>query len=436
MHAGHRSLYYVYKMLLSILVTLLRPTARREPVIDTRTRLIADRRQPALLLLADRRARAAPAAEGGVLVPVGRHRVRAARARVWYDLLRGSRTRSAASRSSSTLFFFGLLFVLLHAAALLGARERAGAAADGAGAGDRPAGRRAARRSPTASRRGARNCCVSRRPRVAVIVPCYNDGALAEEAVGLGQEAGAGRGRGRRRRLDRGGDARAPGRAQARRHAGGAAPERRPRRGADHRTCRDPAPLVFPLDADDRLEPGALAAHGGRPRCAARASASYGATTCSSVSRGAATAHRSEWLPWTLTYVNPYPVSSMFRRERAGARRGLGGARLRGLGPVAAPRRARGWRERASIGSSIAAGCTATGGCSCGAPPPPAALRGASAAQRDVFARRAELRVRERPRPGSALVYPVLFGPRKVVPVRVEAFLQRAMMRLGTGLPG
>jgi hypothetical protein len=34
MHAGHRSLYYVYKMLLSILVTLLRP--RSEPPASTR----------------------------------------------------------------------------------------------------------------------------------------------------------------------------------------------------------------------------------------------------------------------------------------------------------------------------------------------------------------------------------------------------------------
>ena len=31
MHAGHRSLYYVYKMFLSILVTLLRPRARETP---------------------------------------------------------------------------------------------------------------------------------------------------------------------------------------------------------------------------------------------------------------------------------------------------------------------------------------------------------------------------------------------------------------------
>ncbi|MEA2445740.1 MAG: hypothetical protein QOJ12_3032, partial [Thermoleophilales bacterium] len=30
----------------------------------------------------------------------------------------------------------------------------------------------------------------------------------------------------------------------------------------------------------------------------------------------------------------------------------------------------------------------------------------------------------------------VLFGARKIVPFRIEAFLQRTMMRLGTGLPG
>jgi hypothetical protein len=53
-----------------------------------------------------------------------------------------------------------------------------------------------------------------------------------------------------------------------------------------------------------------------------------------------------------------------------------------------------------------------------------------------VFARRHELRAQERPAWWKRLVYPVVFGARKVVPLPVEAFLQRIMMRLGTGLPG
>jgi hypothetical protein len=49
---------------------------------------------------------------------------------------------------------------------------------------------------------------------------------------------------------------------------------------------------------------------------------------------------------------------------------------------------------------------------------------------------RDELRGRERPAHWKRAAYPILFGARKVVPMRVEAFLQRAMMRRGTGLPG
>ena len=53
-----------------------------------------------------------------------------------------------------------------------------------------------------------------------------------------------------------------------------------------------------------------------------------------------------------------------------------------------------------------------------------------------VFALRSDLRRRERPAAWKRAVYPVLFGARKVVPVRVEAAMQQAMMRSGRGLPG
>jgi hypothetical protein len=62
-----------------------------------------------------------------------------------------------------------------------------------------------------------------------------------------------------------------------------------------------------------------------------------------------------------------------------------------------------------------------------------AELRSRNAA---LFARRDALRALESPGRWKPLVYPVLFGPRTVVPAGVEAFLQRLMMRLGTGLPG
>jgi glycosyltransferase involved in cell wall biosynthesis len=41
MHSGHSSPYYVYKMMLSILVTVLRPRASRAPLSDARTKVAA-----------------------------------------------------------------------------------------------------------------------------------------------------------------------------------------------------------------------------------------------------------------------------------------------------------------------------------------------------------------------------------------------------------
>jgi len=55
---------------------------------------------------------------------------------------------------------------------------------------------------------------------------------------------------------------------------------------------------------------------------------------------------------------------------------------------------------------------------------------------RDVFARRGELRRLERPAAWKRVAYPIIFGSRSVVPVRVEALLQRMMLRLNLGLPG
>jgi len=54
----------------------------------------------------------------------------------------------------------------------------------------------------------------------------------------------------------------------------------------------------------------------------------------------------------------------------------------------------------------------------------------------EVFGRRPELRRLERPAPWRRIVYPIMFGPRRFVPLPVEAFLQRMMLRLGVGLPG
>ena len=66
MHSGHRSLYYVYKMLLSILVTLLRPRTRttRDRHPDTRCRQRNLAAPPAF----HRRARSQAAGRRGTLL--------------------------------------------------------------------------------------------------------------------------------------------------------------------------------------------------------------------------------------------------------------------------------------------------------------------------------------------------------------------------------
>lgn len=195
--------------------------------------------------------------------------------------------------------------------------------------------------------------------------------------------------------------------------------------------------LVFPLDADDRLLPGALAAMADLLDRTPSAGFVWGdyETFGDYVGR-----YRSpdSWLPWTLTYVNPYPISSLFRREvleRAGGwtggvvdyedwnlwlalvEQGAVGVRiprivyqrrLHGDARVAvhARRRHRDLYEQLQRRNA------------------------------KLFASRKALREQEQPAVWKRMVYPVLFGPRKYLPFRVEAFLQRTMMRIGGGLPG
>jgi glycosyltransferase involved in cell wall biosynthesis len=271
--------------------------------------------------------------------------------------------------------------------------------------------------------------------RVAVIVPCYNDGALAEEAVGTVREdepvevVVVDDGSTELETLERLGALEVRNVRVVRRVNGGP--------GAARTTglAASSAPLVYPLDADDRLEPNALAAMAD----ALEANPGVGFVWGDYVlfgEHGGRYRSPDRWLPWTLTYVNPYPVSSMFRREvleRASGwpsrayedwdlwlrlvDQGVQGARvdrvvyrrrLHGEGRVLVQDR----RHHQHLYAELQRG------------------------NAGVFARRAELRRQERPAAWKRAVYPVLFGPRKVVPVKVEAFLQRMMMRMGTGLPG
>lgn len=276
---------------------------------------------------------------------------------------------------------------------------------------------------------------MSTTPRVAVIIPCFNDGALAEEAVASVHEdepvelVVVDDGSTDAETLERLAALEACGVEVVRRENGGLGAARNSGLAATL------APLVYPLDADDRLEPGALAAMADRLERRPDAAFAWGDYVLFGDQQGR---YRSpdRWLPWTLTYVNPYPVCSMFRREaleRAGGWSDHGyedwdlWLRLLGMGIAGVQVDRVVYRRRLhGQGRLLAAARRRHQELY-------ADLRRRNA---NVFARRAELRRQERPAAWKRAVYPVLFGARKVIPLRVEALLQHTMMRLGTGLPG
>ena len=352
---------------------------------------------------------------------------------VWYDLLRKITAAIGGVADSSTLFFFGLLFVflmLLHFSVRVSGQERRLTAlvqeVGLLGIGGPAPVRSALEAGPAPGPAAAR---------VAVIIPCFNDGQLAEEAVASVREAepveivvvdDGSTDAGTLERL----------RALEQR---GVAVVRRPNGGLGAaRTTgleRTSAPFVFPLDADDRLEAGALAAMADALEVRPGAAFAWGDYMLFGDQTGRYRSP-SRWLPWTLTYVNPYPVCSLFRRttlERAGGWQMRSyedwdlWLRLVGLGLEGMRVDRVVYRRRLHGDSRLLAAARREH----------QRLYAEIQGRNDgVFARRAELRAFERPAPWKLAVYPVLFGPRKVVPFGVEAFLQRCMMRLGTGLPG
>ncbi len=357
----------------------------------------------------------------------------------WYQLLGWITRQIGGVALSSTLFFMGLLFVfgmLLHFSIRVSALERrltalvqeigllgASAPADpppggedggGDGGGDPEGG-------PVA-------------PRVAVVIPCHDDGALVREAVDSVREdepveivvVDDGSTDPATRATLEGLAAR--GTTVLRQENAGPAAARTAGLAATS------APFVYPLDADDCLDPGALAAMADALEQRPDAGFAWGDYVLFGEQSGR---YRSpdRWLPWTLTYVNPYPISSLFRREvleRAGGWEGgyedwdlwlrLAGSGVAGIrvNRVVYHRRLHGdgrqlARDRRRHQALYAE------------------LRRRNAA---VFDGRARLRRLERPASWKRAVYPVLFGRRAVVPLRVEAMLQRIMMRRGAGLPG
>jgi glycosyltransferase involved in cell wall biosynthesis len=271
--------------------------------------------------------------------------------------------------------------------------------------------------------------------RIAVIIPCHNDGALAQEAVASVREdepievVVVDDGSTDLDTIERLSALERTGTRVIHGESGGP--------GAARTTglAATVAPLVYPLDADDLLEPGALREMADTLERNPNAGFTWGDYAVFGRYSGRYRAPQ-RLLPWTLTYVNPYPVCSMFRREvleRAGGwddrayedwdlwlrlvGQGVDGVltgrvvyrrRLHGENRQLAQDRR---RHRSLYGEIVRR-------------------------NRDVFARRGELRRLERPAAWKRVAYPIIFGSRSVVPVRVEALLQRMMLRLGAGLPG
>jgi glycosyltransferase involved in cell wall biosynthesis len=352
---------------------------------------------------------------------------------VWFESLEWITDLIGGVAPSSTLFFLGLLFVffmLLHFSLRVSALERklVSLVQEIGLMTARPPDPGAATPTPPP---------LLTEPRTAVIIPCFNDGDLASEAVASIDEDEPVE----VVVVDDGSTEAATLEQLAVLKRGGVRVVRRTNAGpAAARTAglaATSAPYVFVLDADDLLEPGALAAMADVLDSRHEMGFVWGDYVLFGEQRGS---YRSpdRWLPWTLTYVNPYPVCSMFRRKVL--------------------ERAEGWHGRANVSYEdwdlwLRLVSLDVEGVSVGRVVYRRRLHGdgrhltrarachqelyADLKERNaaVFAMRSELRRRERPSTWKRAVYPIVFGSRRVVPVRVEAALQRAMMLMGAGLP-
>ena len=349
---------------------------------------------------------------------------------VWFELLVWITDLIGGVAPSSTLFFFGLLFVffmLLHFSLRVSALERQLVSLV------QEIGLMSAR-APEPGATPAAPPTRRTEPRTTVIIPCFNDGALAAEAVASVREEEpvevvvVDDGSSEPETIERLAALERDGVKIVRQANAGLGAARTAGLAATS------APYVFALDADDLLEPGALAAMADVLDDRTDAGFTWGDYVLFGDEGGSYRAP-DRWLPWTLTYVNPYPVCSMFRREVLEGANGWQGRayedwdlwlRLVGMdvegvsvGRVVYRRRLHG-EGRLLTGARAAHQQLYT------------ELKERNAG---VFAARDELRRRERPAAWKRSVYPIVFGPRRVVPMRVEAALQRTMMLRGTGLP-
>lgn len=366
----------------------------------------------------------------------------------WLELLETISDAIGAVALSSTIFFFALLFIfllVLHFSVRISMLERRLTALIQEVALQRPR-RPTSALATSAAAPGPGPVDAPRAPgaRVVVVVPCFEDGPLALEAVASIEEDepvevvvvddGS-----------RGAETLA---ALSLLEQRGARVVRQPNGGPSvARTSgleASTAPYVFALDSDDLLVPGALGVMVATLEAEASASFCWGDYELFGEASGRYRAPAT-WLPWTVTYVNPYPVASLFRREALERAGGWAGDRtpsavsingyedwdlwlrcvgLR-LGGVSAEQVV--YRRRLHGDGRLLTGARLRHG------EMYAELQRRNAG---VFAARRRLLAEERPAAWKRAMYPVLFGPRAVVPLRVEAMMQRTMLRLGTGLPG
>lgn len=270
-------------------------------------------------------------------------------------------------------------------------------------------------------------------PRIAVVIPCHDDGDLVTEAVASVREDEPVE----IVVVDDGSSDGSTLAALERLRAGGVRVVRQENAGPGAArmagVAATTAPYVFPLDADDLLLPGALGRLAGALDRDPEAAVAWGDYEIFGDGRGRYRAPTA-WPAWSLTYVNQIPISSLLRRSallEAGGWPDHGyedwGLWLRfvelGLhgvhGGIDVYRR----RLRAGQGRVLVD-------------------RGRHHALYEdlrrryagAFAARPELLRQERPPLVKRLVYPVLFGSRRVVPLGVEAWMQRTMLRYGLRL--
>jgi len=346
----------------------------------------------------------------------------------WYQLLGWITTAIGGVALSSTLFFFALLFiflVLLHYSVRISTLERRLTALVQESAlvnVERPL-------PPLAGGADAPQ------PRVSVVIPCFDDGAHVREAVESVCEnepieiVVVNDGSKDPDTIAALAELTSSAVRVVHRENGGLGVARTS--GLEATT----APLVYPLDSDDHLAPGALAAMADALEQNPGAAFVWGNYELFGAQTGR---YRSpeRWLPWTLTYVNPYPVGSMFRRDVLQRARGWEGRayedwdlwlRLADMGYRGAHVSRVVYRRRIHTTPRLLTDARARH---------QALYADLRIRNANLFARRRELRAAESPALWKRFSYPVLFGPRRIVPVRVETFLQATMMRLGRGLPG